>query len=151
MALVTGAVILGGVRSIAHVSELGPGAGIENHDAIGRNVFGLDIVTQDFDVAGGIDDRLAGIPPRDDRRVERFRAHDARLTVAALSPDGSLLATAALWAVTLGSNPSFPLSVEAGLVLTVTLAVLVFSILAGLLSIRRIAKAEPAAAAQGTH
>lgn len=64
---------------------------------------------------------------------------------------GSLLATVALWATTLGSNPSFPLSVDSGLVVAVTAAVLVFSILAGLLSIRRIAKAEPAAAAQGTH
>jgi putative ABC transport system permease protein len=73
------------------------------------------------------------------------------IQIAILVLFGSLLATAALWAVTLGSNPSFPLSVEAGLVLTVTLAVLVFSILAGLLSIRRIAKAEPATAAQGTH
>ena len=64
---------------------------------------------------------------------------------------GSLLATGALWAATLGSNPAFPLSVNVRLVLTVTIAVLVFSILAGLLSIRRIARAEPAQAAQGTN
>ena len=63
---------------------------------------------------------------------------------------GSLLATAALWIATLGSNPAFPLSVDTRLVIVVTLAVLVFSVLAGLLSIRRIARIEPAAAAQGT-
>ncbi len=64
---------------------------------------------------------------------------------------GSLLATVALWLATLGSNPAFPLSVDTRLVLIVTFAVLVSSVLAGLLSIRRIARAEPAAAAQGTH
>ena len=64
---------------------------------------------------------------------------------------GSLLATVALWIATLGSNPAFPLSVDTRLVVVVTLAVLVFSVLAGLLSIRRIARAEPAAAAQGTN
>jgi putative ABC transport system permease protein len=64
---------------------------------------------------------------------------------------GSLLATAALWAATLGSNPAFPLSVEGGLVIAVTIAVLLSSILAGLLSIRRIARADPAEAARGTH
>jgi putative ABC transport system permease protein len=63
---------------------------------------------------------------------------------------GSLLATTALWAATLGSNPAFPLSVDWGLVLTVTIAVLLFAILAGLLSIRRIARADPAEAARGT-
>jgi putative ABC transport system permease protein len=62
----------------------------------------------------------------------------------------SLIATGALWAATLGSNPAFPLSVDAGLVLSVTAAVLVSSSLAGLLSIRRIAKTDPAEAAQGT-
>lgn len=64
---------------------------------------------------------------------------------------GSLLATAVLWSVTLGASPAFPLSVDGTLVITVTIAVLIFSILAGLLSIRRIARAEPAEAAQGTH
>ncbi len=63
---------------------------------------------------------------------------------------GSLVATGALWAATLASNPAFPLSVDVSLVLSVTAAVLVSSILAGLLSIRRIAKTEPAQAAQGT-
>ncbi len=63
---------------------------------------------------------------------------------------GSLIATGALWAATLGSNPAFPLSVDVGLVLSVTAAVLVSSSLAGLLSIRRIAKTDPAEAAQGT-
>ena len=62
---------------------------------------------------------------------------------------GSLLATAGLWAATLGSSASFPLAVDATLVGVVTIAVLVFSVLAGLLSIRRIAKAEPAEAARG--
>ena len=64
---------------------------------------------------------------------------------------GSLIATGVLWAATLGSNPAFPLSVDGRLVLTVTIAVLVFSVLAGLLSIRRIARADPAQAAQGTN
>ena len=64
---------------------------------------------------------------------------------------GSLLATAGLWAATLGSNAAFPLSVNTGLVITVTIAVLGFSMLAGLLSIRRIARADPAEAAGGTH
>jgi putative ABC transport system permease protein len=64
---------------------------------------------------------------------------------------GSLLAAAGLWAATLGSNPAFPLSVDRNLVLTVTIGVLSFSILTGLLSIRRIARADPAEAARGTH
>ena len=63
---------------------------------------------------------------------------------------GSLIATGALWVATLGSNPAFPLSVDLGLVLSVTAAVLVSSSLVGLLSIRRIAKTEPSQAAQGT-
>jgi putative ABC transport system permease protein len=62
---------------------------------------------------------------------------------------GSFLATFALWAATLASNPAFPLSVDLSLVVSVTAAVLVSSILVGLLSIRRIAKVEPAEAAQG--
>jgi len=62
---------------------------------------------------------------------------------------GSMLATAGLWVATLGSSASFPLTVDATLVAVVTVAVLVFSILAGLLSIRRIAKVEPAEAARG--
>jgi ABC-type lipoprotein release transport system permease subunit len=49
----------------------------------------------------------------------------------------------------LSSNPGFPLSVDGRLVITVTAAVLVFSMLAGLLSIRRIARSDPAEAAQG--
>jgi len=64
---------------------------------------------------------------------------------------GSLLATVALWIAALGSNPAFPLSVDTRLVVVVTLAVLVFSVFAGLISIHRIARAEPAAAAQGTN
>jgi putative ABC transport system permease protein len=64
---------------------------------------------------------------------------------------GSLLATGLLWVATLGANPAFPLSVDGDLVLTVTAAVLVFSVLAGMLSIRRIARADPAEAAQGVH
>jgi putative ABC transport system permease protein len=63
---------------------------------------------------------------------------------------GTLIGTGVLLMATLGSNPAFPLSVDGGLVLTVTVAVLVFSVLAGLLSIRRIARADPASAAQGT-
>ena len=62
---------------------------------------------------------------------------------------GSFLATFALWAATLASNPAFPLSVDLSLVVSVTGAVLVSSILVGLFSIRRIAKVEPADAAQG--
>ncbi len=62
---------------------------------------------------------------------------------------GSMLATAALWAATLGSSASFPLSVDATLVVAITFAVMVFSILAGLLSVRRIARVEPAEAARG--
>ncbi len=62
---------------------------------------------------------------------------------------GSLLATAVLWAATLGSNPAFPLSVDRGLVLSVAAIVLLVSIAAGLLSVRRIARADPAEAAQG--
>jgi putative ABC transport system permease protein len=54
---------------------------------------------------------------------------------------GSMLATAGLWVATLGSSASFPLTVDA----------MVFSILAGLLSIRRIARVEPAEAARGTN
>ncbi len=64
---------------------------------------------------------------------------------------GSLLATGVLWAATLGANPAFPLAVDRGLVVTVTAAVLVSSVLAGVLSIRRIARANPADAAQGLH
>ena len=56
-----------------------------------------------------------------------------------------------LWVATLGANPAFPLAVDGGLVVTVTVSVLVFSVLAGLLSIRRIARADPAEAAQGVH
>jgi putative ABC transport system permease protein len=64
---------------------------------------------------------------------------------------GSLLASALLWVATLGATPAFPLSVDGGLVLTVTAAVLAFSALAGMLSIRRIARADPAEAAHGGH
>jgi putative ABC transport system permease protein len=63
---------------------------------------------------------------------------------------GTMIGTAVLLLATLGSNPAFPLSVDGWLVLTVTAAVLVFSVLAGVLSIRRIARADPATAAQGT-
>ena len=80
----------------------------------------------------------------------RYLALSLIIQVVILVLIGSLLATGALWAATLASNPSFPLSVDVSLVLTVTAAVLVSSILAGLLSIRRIAKTEPAQAAQGT-
>lgn len=62
---------------------------------------------------------------------------------------GSVLATAALWLATLGSSAAFPLSVDATLVIAVTAAVLISSVLAGLLSIRRIARVEPAEAARG--
>jgi putative ABC transport system permease protein len=64
---------------------------------------------------------------------------------------GSLVATGVLWGATLGSSPAFPLSVDRGLVLTVTIAVLGCSVLAGLLSVRRIAVADPAEAAHGAH
>ncbi|MBT8246673.1 MAG: ABC transporter permease [Acidimicrobiia bacterium] len=63
---------------------------------------------------------------------------------------GSVFGTLLLMGATLGSNPAFPLSVDVRLVLTVTVAVLVFSVLSGLLSVRRIARADPAEAAQGT-
>jgi putative ABC transport system permease protein len=62
---------------------------------------------------------------------------------------GALLATVGLWVATLGSSASFPLTVDATLVGAITIAVLVFSVLAGLLSIRRIAGVEPAEAARG--
>lgn len=62
---------------------------------------------------------------------------------------GSLLATAVLWLATLGSDPGFPISIDVGLVVSVTAAVLLSSIGAGVLSIRRIARADPADAAQG--
>jgi putative ABC transport system permease protein len=62
---------------------------------------------------------------------------------------GALLATVGLWVATLGSSASFPLTVDATLVGAITIAVLVFSVLAGLLSIRRIARVEPAEAARG--
>lgn len=62
---------------------------------------------------------------------------------------GSFLATGVLWVATLGSNPAFPLSVDGSLVLSVTSVVLLFSILAGLLSVQRIARSDPADAAQG--
>jgi putative ABC transport system permease protein len=71
------------------------------------------------------------------------------LQIALLVLLGSLLATGVLWLATLSSNPGFPLSVDGRLVITVTAAVLVFSMLAGLLSIRRIARSDPAEAAQG--
>lgn len=62
---------------------------------------------------------------------------------------GALLATAVLWLATLGSNPAFPLSVDGRLVATITGVVMVFSILAVLLAMRRVARADPADAAQG--
>jgi putative ABC transport system permease protein len=62
---------------------------------------------------------------------------------------GSLLATAVLWLATLGSDPGFPISIDVGLVVSVTAAVLLSSIGTGVLSIRRIARADPADAAQG--
>ena len=64
---------------------------------------------------------------------------------------GSVLATTGLWAATLGANAAVPLSVSTRMVITVTMAVLGSSMLAGLLSIRRIARADPAEAAGGTH
>lgn len=64
---------------------------------------------------------------------------------------GSLVATGILWMATLGSNPAFPLRVDGRLVITITLSVLVASVAVGLLSIRRIARADPADAAQGVH
>ena len=64
---------------------------------------------------------------------------------------GSLLATAALWAATLrGRNPAFPLSVEGGLVITVTIAVLLSRSSQGY-SPSAASRADPAEAARGTH
>jgi putative ABC transport system permease protein len=80
-----------------------------------------------------------------------YLARSLIVQIVALVLAGSLLATAVLWAATLGSNPAFPLSVDGGLVITVTGAVLVSSVLAGLLSVRRIARADPAEAARGVH
>lgn len=64
---------------------------------------------------------------------------------------GAAIGTLITLGATLGSNRAFPLSLDGGLVVTVTIAVLVFSVLTGLLSIRRISRADPAQAAQGTH
>jgi putative ABC transport system permease protein len=61
---------------------------------------------------------------------------------------GAALATGVLWLATLGSNPAFPLAVDGRLVMTATGAVLIASVLAGLLSIRRVARADAASAAQ---
>jgi putative ABC transport system permease protein len=80
-----------------------------------------------------------------------YLARSLILQVVLLVLLGSLLATGLLWVATLGANPAFPLAVDGGLVVTVTVSVLVFSVLAGLLSIRRIARADPAEAAQGVH
>jgi putative ABC transport system permease protein len=80
-----------------------------------------------------------------------YLARSLILQVVLLVFLGSLLATGLLWVATLGANPAFPLAVDGGLVVTVTVSVLVFSVLAGLLSIRRIARADPAEAAQGVH
>lgn len=81
----------------------------------------------------------------------RYLAQALILQVMLVVLVGSLLATGVLWLATLGSNPAFPLSVDGGLVVTVTGAVLVSSVLAGVVSIRRIVRADPADAAQGVN
>jgi putative ABC transport system permease protein len=80
-----------------------------------------------------------------------YLARSLIIQIVALVVLGAVIGSLLLLGATLGSNPAFPLSVDGALVVTVTVAVLVFSVLAGLLSIRRIARADPAQAAQGTH
>ncbi|MDH3262083.1 MAG: hypothetical protein OEM22_01105 [Acidimicrobiia bacterium] len=78
-----------------------------------------------------------------------YLARSLIIQVIALVTLGSLVGAGILRVATLGSNPAFPLSVDGRLVLTVTGAVLGSSILAGLLSVGRIARTDPADAAQG--
>ncbi len=80
-----------------------------------------------------------------------YLARSLIVQVVVLVTLGAVIGTGILWLATLGSNPAFPLTVNGRLVLTVSLAVLGSSILAGLLSVRRIARADPADAAQGIH
>ena len=80
-----------------------------------------------------------------------YLARSLIIQVAILVVLGSLIGSGILWLATLGSNPAFPLAVDGRLVLIVSVAVLGSSILAGLLSVRRIARADPADAAQGIH
>ncbi len=79
-----------------------------------------------------------------------YLARSLIIQIVILVLAGSAIGTLILLGATLGSNPAFPLSVDGGLVMTVTFTVLLFSVLAGWLSIRRIARADPAQAAQGT-
>ncbi len=70
-----------------------------------------------------------------------------QITVLVLA--GVAIAAALLWVASLGSSPEFTISFDPMLVLTATAAVLFTSLLAGLFSIRRIAKEDPADAAFG--
>lgn len=64
---------------------------------------------------------------------------------------GAAIGALITMAATVGSSAAFPLALDGGLVVTVTGAVLVCSVLAGLLSIRRISRTDAAQAAQGMH
>ena len=80
-----------------------------------------------------------------------YLARSLIMQVVILVVLGSLIGSGILWLATLGSSPAFPLTVDGRLVIVVSVAVLGSSILAGLLSVRRIARADPADAAQGIH
>lgn len=68
--------------------------------------------------------------------------------IAVLVVAAVVMATALLAVAAVTSPDSFPIVVDPGLVLTVLVTVLICSALAGLVSIRRIARLDPAAAAQ---
>jgi putative ABC transport system permease protein len=79
-----------------------------------------------------------------------YLARSLIIQVVTLVTLGSIIGAGLLWLATLGANPAFPLAVDGRLVLTAAVAVLGASMLAALLSVRRIARADPAEAAQGT-
>jgi len=60
---------------------------------------------------------------------------------------GVAVATGLLGIAALNSSPAFPLRVDPRLVVTASLAVLAFSLLASLVSVRRIARLDPVEAA----
>lgn len=70
-----------------------------------------------------------------------------QITVLVLA--GVAIAAGLLWLASLGSSPEFTISFDPMLVLTATVAVLVTSLLAGLFSVRRIAREDPSDAAFG--